>query len=818
MTARRAGRALAAVAAAALTVMTFAVDAPAAAPPAAVTPADVDTSQYTPVMIVMDTSGSMEEPAGTGGVKKIDAARAAVNAVAGAVGTKQQLGLISYPGAGTTEIAGCSSGDVLVPLADPNPTRVTAAVRRLEADGNTPTSAALEHAGQLLTASGATTSIAVLVSDGEANCGPPVCETAKKLRAQGVLVTVNTVGFDLAGNEDAAEDLRCTASATGGTYSDAGDAAALQEALLKAAASYLTLDAQIPTSVPAVTGTSTGLGTDATVTVTNTGQQQATDVQVALDFAQGKTSGALPLNKSVQSVGNLAPGASRSVTFRLRPKPQTAETTLSWVAATTTADGRGAQASGTTKVTAAGTSLAGPLSPSGPVVVLGDSYSSGEGAKDYLKPEAGGPKGTRCHRSVKAYAPVLFGTDRVTNIACSGAVTSNFGLIEQVFDNGGPEVELQSRQLKKLVARKDPPAMVLLTFGGNDIGFSGIVEQCALSRECDKSLGQDKLDSIKDIATSLTSVYESVDGLVNGPAVVARRGGRAAPIVVLPYVRLLPAEDANAPGNCFIGFESSEVRYMNRLLNELNATIRRTVAFQSDAGRPFYFADDVTEAFQPDHTICDGGEREYGNTYQAKSFDTYTTDLVTLGAIMKFQKNARQEFVHPNAKGYTAEAQALAGWAQHTTVRPVSGQPQDTIESLPFSDHPILGGIDIGVGQLQPAGGGMTVQGSGFAPYAPVVVQLQSVPRTVANVNADAAGRVSVNAQIPYTTPVGAHHLVLTGPGADGTFRRQAFPVRVLPQLTGIALLALVAGVGLVLFWAVSGRRSRRQARASVRS
>ena len=188
---------LAALCAVTVTVLCWALaaPAPAATPPAA----DVDAGQYTPVMIVMDTSGSMSEATRSGGVAKIDAARAAVNAVASAVGPNQQLGLLAYPGASAATGAGsCSIGDILVPLSAPNPTRVSAAARRLEADGGTPTSAALEHAGQILTASGATTSVAVLVSDGQANCGPPVCETAKKLLQQGVHVTINTVGFDLA--------------------------------------------------------------------------------------------------------------------------------------------------------------------------------------------------------------------------------------------------------------------------------------------------------------------------------------------------------------------------------------------------------------------------------------------------------------------------------------------------------------------------------------------------------------------------------------------------------------------------------------------
>ena len=406
---------------------------------------------------------------------------------------------------------------------------------------------------------------------------------------------------------------------------------------------------------------------------------------------------------------------------------------------------------------------------------------------------------------------MLFGTKRVTNLACSGAVTSQYGLIEQTFDDK-VEVELQSRQLQKLVDGKEPPGLVLLTFGGNDIGFADIVAQCATSRDCQRTLGQAKINTISAVSAGVTSVYEQVDRQVNSPDVVARRGGRIAPIVVLPYVRLLPVADEDPPSNCFLGFSPEEVKYMNRLLNELNGTIHSAVKLQADAGRPFYYAEDIIDAFQPDHTICDSSKAAYGNTYKIKSFDTATTDVIQLALIQKFQPNARQEFIHPNAEGYAAEAQVLAGWAQRTPLRPVTGKPLSTSLSgaLPLRSHPILGGVDIGVGQLQPAGGTITVQGSGFDPGQPVLIQLRSVPRTVATATADSQGTVLARTPIPYTTPMGSHHVVLIGTGPDGTFREQSFPVLVLPQLTGVALLALLAGSALVLFWGISGRSRRR--------
>lgn len=778
-----------------------------ASPPAAVrAAATTGAGGYTPVMVVMDTSGSMSQPVRSGEVPKIDAARAAVNAAATAVGPNQQFGVIAYPGASRASgSSSCPAGDVVVPLGTPDPSRIAAAVRRLAANGETPTSAALEHASELLTASGAQESMAVVVSDGEANCGPPVCETAKKLLAQGVQVTIHTVGFDIASNADAQEDLRCVAEATGGIYSDASDALALQQAILRAAASYLELDAPVPAQVYAVTGSSAGLGTDVNITVTNTGQQQASDVQVSLDFAKDKRGGMLPMDKTVHSVGNLAPGAARTVTFRLRPSQDTVGAELSWVAAATTADGRGAQANGVTKVLDASSAVGEVLAVDGPVVVVGDSYSSGEGAGDYLTGDAGGPKGAACHRSNKAYAAVLFGAQKVTNLACSGAVTSQYGTFEQM--SSGTEVELQSRQLRKLVDGDDPPELVLLTFGGNDIGFGDVVTHCFIWLNCGGNWGQAKLETVPEIAGSLSRVYEQIDDQVNSPDVIARRGGKPARIIVLPYVRITPMDDEQAPDGCFVGFSTAEVKYMNQLLNKLNATIRRAVQVQVDAGRPFYFPEDVIDAFQPDHTICDPRERQYARTWQKVLLEDSTNAKVRLVAYGAIAPERKQELAHPNANGYTAEARALAGWSQHTKLRPVTGKP--LWDPLPISDHPVLGGIDIGAGQLQPAGGTVTIQGSGFEPGSTVLIRLQSVSRTVGTATAGQDGSVQARTPIPYTTAVGKHHVVLSGFAADGSYREESHPIRVLPQLTGLALMVMLIGLVLIGYWAWTSRSPR---------
>jgi lysophospholipase L1-like esterase len=137
------------------------------------------------------------------------------------------------------------------------------------------------------------------------------------------------------------------------------------------------------------------------------------------------------------------------------------------------------------------------------VVVVGDSYSAGNGARSYYGP-------TSCYRShdnwAERYADwlVAHGPHAVTlvNRACSGAVTANFfgprdlGTISQV----GTECRPQSddEQLTKIETIPGRPTrtrchavlrpqmealgkdtdLVVFTFGGNDVNFGEIVQQC----------------------------------------------------------------------------------------------------------------------------------------------------------------------------------------------------------------------------------------------------------------------------------------------------------------------------------------------------
>ena len=796
-------RALAAAVAAALACLTLAGAAAAAQPSET---ADPHGGRYTPVMVVMDTSGSMDETVGTGKTTKIQDARDAVQAVAGSLGPDQQLGVIAYPGtSGDLGADGCESGDVVLPLADPDPGVASAAVRHLRADGDTPSSAALEHAGQILNASGAGHAVAVLVSDGGANCGPPVCATAKKLHRQGIEVTVNTVGFDLEGDPDARADLQCVADATGGEYADAGNAGALREAIVKASSSYLRITTTVPKRASVVTGTGSTLAATATVKVTNVGSRAAGLVQVALDFDTRKGNRLVTATSPVRLAGNLDPGESRSFTFALRPQPEAVGRKVGWIATASSVIGTGAQAHGSTEVVGAEAALGPLLNVDGPVAVIGDSYSSGEGGGSYVGATKDAPQ--TCHRSRHSYARQLYG-DRAVIIACSGAVTANFDVVRQQsgsFPNKPKPVTLQRQQLEDLT-RKDPPGLVMLTFGGNDIGFPTIAGHCVQKNDCDK-WGQGKLDRIKDIANDLRRVYTEVDLTVNAPDVVAKRG-TVAPIVVLPYVRIFPADENDLKANCFVGVELEEAKWLNELLVALNDTIAGVVDDLAQAGRPVYFpGDDVVSAFQPDHTVCAKPEQQYANAVHSNGVEVALQAPGWIAALIRAGVR-RVELAHPNPKGYAAEAQALAGWSAHVKVRPVKGVPASL---HPGQVNPFAGLGGSLVPYANVAGGTLQMTVNGFAPGSQVVSRLDSVPHVTGTTTADENGVAAAVVDIPARTPPGRHHVTLYGYGPNGDPRQVTTAARVLPPLTGPAELVILVGLALIAFWAATHRRRRRR-------
>jgi Ca-activated chloride channel family protein len=188
-------------------------------------------SELAPTMLVLDASGSMLGADPAGGTK-MDAAKRAVRTLVDATPNGASVGLAAYGTSTSNSDAerdrGCQ--DVTV-LNEPGPidkAAMGAAVDRLTPSGFTPIGRALQVAAEALPQEGPRS--IVLVSDGEDTCAPPEpCEVVRTLAGQGVDLVVHTVGFGV--DDVARAQLSCVAQATGGTYTDAPDADALQRTL-----------------------------------------------------------------------------------------------------------------------------------------------------------------------------------------------------------------------------------------------------------------------------------------------------------------------------------------------------------------------------------------------------------------------------------------------------------------------------------------------------------------------------------------------------------------------------------------------------------
>ena len=178
------------------------------------------------LLLIMDASGSMREELPEGGTR-LEAAKEGLRGVVASLPEETEVGLRVLGGA---QGSSCDATELIAPVTPLDPEGLNAAIDGFDAGGETPIGRSLEAAGTDLPAEGGRT--IVLVSDGEDTCTPPdPCEMAEDLKAQGIDVVIETVGFALGGNEAARTQLTCIAEATGGEFHDVADAEELGETL-----------------------------------------------------------------------------------------------------------------------------------------------------------------------------------------------------------------------------------------------------------------------------------------------------------------------------------------------------------------------------------------------------------------------------------------------------------------------------------------------------------------------------------------------------------------------------------------------------------
>ena len=166
-------------------------------------------------------------------------------------------------------------------------------------------------------------------------------------------------------------------------------------------------------------------------------------------------------------------------------------------------------------------------------VSLGDSYAAGEGNPPFVTDSYNTTK-DGCHRSVVAASRLLGATTtaRFVHVACSGAVVSNLSAGK----NG---------ETPQFNALDKSTSLVTMSIGGNDVGFSDIVTNCALNHGCG-----DQVARARSNLDNLTTPSLSFNGY--SPLEYAYRMVRAAApnarIVVTGYPLLFPEKWSSTCG------------------------------------------------------------------------------------------------------------------------------------------------------------------------------------------------------------------------------------------------------------------------------
>ena len=207
-----------------------------------------EASAQTNVMFIFDASGSMKRAAGS--ESRIVAAKRAFSETLAAIPGGVRTGLIAY---GHRKAKDCSDIEVVSPIGADQPSAQARMVQGFEAIGETPIAAAIERAGQTMSAFRGQSNSIVLITDGIEECRGDPCAAAAALGKLGIDVKVHVVGFALGAGESS--KLQCVVEQTGGKYFDASDVTALRRTLAEVreivvAQAQTQTPAQVPAQVP----------------------------------------------------------------------------------------------------------------------------------------------------------------------------------------------------------------------------------------------------------------------------------------------------------------------------------------------------------------------------------------------------------------------------------------------------------------------------------------------------------------------------------------------------------------------------------------
>lgn len=298
--------------------------------------------------------------------------------------------------------------------------------------------------------------------------------------------------------------------------------------------------------------------------------------------------------------------------------------------------------------------------------VYGDSYSNG------------------CDRSdIAEISSAKLPMQHAINLACSGAETNNVIAGDQPFKGEPPQAD----QLASLAGKYDIK-LIVVSIGGNDLGFSKIMEACGEAfvlgkTPCSVEGGatRDHFDGAltalrENVQAALTSIVNTMEA-AHHPRSSYRLVLQSypEPVPVSTQYRYWQTERRYTTGGCPLYNVDNDWAY-NTILPDVR--VRQRQAAQA-VGADFL---DLTNAFAG-HELCSKQDR------QALSVEDLDHPIPASSAewirfVTKWTQGIKQESIHPNAYGQQALGDCLhklqaAGAGSFSCTGAAGKSPQDMV-------------------------------------------------------------------------------------------------------------------------------------------
>lgn len=317
------------------------------------------------------------------------------------------------------------------------------------------------------------------------------------------------------------------------------------------------------------------------------------------------------------------------------------------------------------------------------MVVLGDSYTSGEGATKYY--EGTNDRGeNECRRSPRAYGPLAAARneriDAAVFVACSGALAEHITVQAQYADDpAGRPPAYGRRGLPQLAhyewLRREPPKdldvkLVVIGIGGNDAGFGDIGRSCIGPGNC-AEYGQRWLDELPQVHAKLRDAFGRVD-----------QAFPDAKVLVVPYP--IPLNERRCS---YSTLQPDEHRFLAAFTRELDGVLK---AAAENAG--FHYLGEVEDSLA-------GAKRRICDTEDPDDSGINFVAWHPVDGVLEESANPRNwlhNSLHPNARGHSVVAGLLSSWIDRSDALPTRAEkrptavPRKTLVDLGFDagfDH-----------------------------------------------------------------------------------------------------------------------------------